>query len=98
MEWLVHLYDDEDAQFLLPSLTCALMLVVLNDTKYQVTDGNAGVGFSVKGDQMTEWFDDYASKILPRLEVLKSGRTIDYELNKVIGLWQQHADAAAIAR
>ena len=88
LEWLIQAYHEKAPRSMITSLTCSLMLVVVKDDSGIVEDADAGVGFTVPGDVVSISRSALASDIVRRLHALKEGRDVDYEIDKVIHMWE----------
>ena len=91
VEWLTELYHARaPSRSAITSVTCAMMLAVLKSESCTVESTEGGIGFAVPGHTRKIPFAEFADELVSRLEMLKTGRDVDYEIDKVIHLWRAH--------
>ena len=98
LDWLIQAYREGAPRPVLTSLTCTLMLVAIKDDLGIVEEeASPGVGFSVRGELVLRSREGFSRELVSRLSRLKDGRDVDYEIDKVIHLWQNDESAVVAA-
>lgn len=99
LEWLVELSQNY-CRYSVADLACALMLMVVHDEHGVVEDAREVnyVGFKKTTFRESKNFESYYAEILPILGYLKKCEGLEFQIAKVIDLWDAHQQKARALR